>query len=525
MSIYLGIDIGTSSTKVVAINAGGHILAQAGKAYPCSHPKVLWSEQDPDDWWNATVESMRSVVSSLGSEDAHDVEAIGLSGQMHGAVFLDQKQQVIRPAILWNDQRSSFECSFIESLAGGRARLVEMVANPALTGFTAPKILWLRTHEPEHFERVRKVLLPKDEIRRRLTGEYATDVNDASGTLLFDVAKRSWSGELMGKLDLSRDLMPPALESIEVTGTLTSEAARILGLTTRVKVIAGAGDCAAGGIGNGVVKPGVLSTSIGTSGIMFAHADDMKVDPSGRLHTFCHAVPGKWHIMGVNLTGGGCMEWFAREIFGATSDDAYRQLMEEALKVRPGSDGLFFLPYLSGERTPLNDPSARACFIGLTLSHTRAHMTRSIMEGVAYNLKFSLDIMRSLDLPVEEIRLSGGGSRNAEWRQIKSDVFGQRVYNLNAEQGPAYGVALLAATAMGAFASVEEACHATVRTTDATVIDLAASAYYLRAFPVWQSLYYCLKDEFQRIEKLEGRTGMDLRILNAATRGITSQDP
>jgi len=508
MSVFLGIDIGTSGTKVLAVDEAGKILADALETYPCHHPKPLWSEQDPEDWWRATVAAVQAVVSRARLRSG-DVQAIGLSGQMHGSVFLDQRDRVIRRALLWNDQRTVAECAEIERRAGGRRKLIKMVANPALTGFTAPKILWLRNHEPRHFDRLRKVLLPKDEIRRRLTGEYATEVSDASGTLLLDVARRKWSGALLAKLELDPDLLPRCYESEEVTGCLSREAAELLGLSTDCRVVGGAGDCAAGAVGNGIVSKGTLSTSIGTSGVMFVHSDKVEIDPEGRVHTFCHAVRGKWHIMGVTLSAGGSLQWFRNQLcqtemqLAATRKiDAYELLTKEAEAVAAGCEGLFFLPYLSGERTPHADPDARGCFVGLTLAHTRGHLLRAIMEGVTYSLRDSLEIIRGLGVPVREIRVSGGGSRSPLWRQIQADVFGQKVATINSEEGAAYGVALLAAVGAGAFKNVAEACAATIRVVKETATQRAAAKTYQRAYPEYRQLYHSLKDDFKRIAAL-----------------------
>lgn len=509
MSVFLGIDIGTSGTKTLAINPRGKILAEATALYPSYHPKPLWSEQDPEDWWQAVVKTIRAVVKQARLKPA-DVKAIGLSGQMHGSVFLDKRDRVIRKAILWNDQRTAAECAEIERLAGGRRELIQMVANPALTGFTAPKILWFRRHEPKLFEKTRRILLPKDDVRRRMTGEYATDMSDASGMLLLDVARRTWSKKLLAALELDSDLLATCYESEESTGKLTAEAARLLGLTTDCIVVGGAGDCAAGAVGNGIVSQGTLSTSIGTSGIMFVHSDDVKIDPEGRLHTFCHAVRGKWHMMGVSLSGGGCLQWFRNQLCQAeiaaskkSKKDPYEILSSEAADIPPGSEGLIFLPYLSGERTPHADPDARACFVGLTLAHRRGHMVRAIMEGVAYAMRDSLAIIRELDVPVRQIRASGGGSKSPLWRQIQADVFGQKVVTLNAEEGPAYGVALLAAVGGGAFKNVEEACAATIRVVKQTPARPRAAQYYDCGFPIYQRLYRALKPEFKAIAALE----------------------
>ncbi|HWA98120.1 MAG TPA: xylulokinase [Pirellulales bacterium] len=508
MGVYLGIDVGTSGTKTLAIDERGTILAAAVDNYPCYAPKPLWSEQDPDDWWRATVSTVRAVVDQAKLKP-DDVRAIGLSGQMHGSVFLDAQGRVVRRALLWNDQRTAAECDEITRRAGGREALIGMVANPALAGFTAPKILWLRNHEPRHFEAVRKVLLPKDDVRRRLSGEFATEVSDASGTLLLDVSKRAWSKELLAKLELDGDLLPRCYESEEVTGRLTRAAADELGLSPDCLVVGGAGDCAAGALGNGIVAPGVLSTSIGTSGVMFVYSDSVKVDPQGRVHTFCHAVRGKWHLMGVNLSAGGSLQWFRNTLCQAEIEraraagaDVYDALIGEAASVAAGSQGLFFLPYLSGERTPHADPDARGCFIGLTLAHARGHLTRSILEGVTYSMRDSLEIIRSLGVPVEQIRASGGGSRSAVWRQIQADVFGSRVVTINSQEGPAYGVALLAAVGAGAFKNIQEACAATISVVAETAPVAAAAATYNRAFPVYQQLYRSLKHDFKAIANL-----------------------
>ncbi len=504
MSVFLGVDVGTSGTKTLAIHEAGKILAEASQEYPCYYPKPLWSEQDPEDWWQATVATIQAVVKK-GRLKAADVKGIGLSGQMHGSVFLDKGGKVIRRALLWNDQRTKAECDEIEQRAGGRKKLIQLVANPALTGFTAPKILWLRNKEPRNFQKLAKVLLPKDEIRRRLTGEFATEVSDASGMLLLDVVKRRWSKKLLAKLELDESLLATCYESEQVTGKLTPAVARQLGLSTDCIVVGGAGDCAANAVGTGVVTRGTLSASIGTSGVMFVHSDEVQVDPLGRLHTFCHAVHGKWHMMGVTLSAGGSLSWLAEQMCKdvAVKDKSIYELLDvEAAKAPAGSEGLFFLPYLAGERTPHADPLARGCFVGLTLAHTRGHCTRSVMEGVAYSLRESLAIFHHLSVPVNQIRVSGGGSKSRLWRQIQADVFGQDVVTINAEQGPAYGVALLAAVGGGAYKSIEEACSATIRVVSRTPFNKSAAKFYDRGFPLYQRLYQSLKDDFRSISRL-----------------------
>jgi xylulokinase len=503
MGVFLGVDIGTTGTKTLAINEKGEILADAKQEYPCYEPQVQWSEQDPEDWWQATKGTIKEVVGKANLKAA-DVKAIGLSGQMHGSVFLRSDGTVIRRALLWNDQRTKDECDEITDLAGGRKKLLKMVANPALTGFTAPKILWLRNKEPENFEQLAKVLLPKDDVRRRLTGEMATDVSDASGMLLLDVEKRAWSKKLLKKLDLDESLLATVYESEQVTGKLRQEVADELGLSTDCIVVGGAGDCAANAVGTGVVTKGVLSTSVGSSGVMFVHSDKMQVDPKGRLHTFCHAVHGKWHMMGVNLSAGRSLQWLVEDICKdlPNEPDPYEVLSAEAAGVPTGSQGLFFLPYLSGERTPHADPLARGCFIGLTLSHKRGHLARAVMEGVTYSMRDSLDIIRELKVPVKEIRASGGGSKNPLWRQMQADVFNQEVATINAEEGPAYGVALLAAVGAGAYATIEEACEATIRVVSTTPRNKEAAKIYSRGFPLYQRLYKRLRKEFPAMAEL-----------------------
>ena len=507
MAYYLGIDIGTSGTKTLLIDEKGKVLAESDANYPMEQPKPGWTQQDPEHWWKATIKTVRAVIKASKVNKA-DVKAIGLSGQMHGSVFLDSRDEVIRPAILWNDQRTASQCDAITSAAGSRKKLISMVANPALTGFQAPKILWLRDNEKRNFDKLAKVLLPKDDIRRRLTGDYVSEVSDASGTLLLDVKARDWSGKLLSKLQLDRDLLPRVVESEDVTGTLTSAAAKTLGLTTECKVVGGAGDCAAGAIGNGIVKTGLLSTSIGTSGVMFVHSDEPNIDADGRLHTFCHAVRGKWHMMGVNLTSGGSLQWWVENVLqglaGIAANRSFDAATREAAGVAAGSGSLIFLPYLNGERTPHADPHARGAFVGMNLTHDRAAMTRSVMEGITYALRDSLEIIQSLGVPVRQIRASGGGSKNKTWRQMQADVFGKKITTLRVEQGPAYGVALLAAVGDGAYKSVVQACKATIEIADETKPDAKSKATYNKLFPVYRDLYGKLSDSMHTLAEMQG---------------------
>ena len=505
MALYIGVDIGTSGTKSLIMDEHGVILAESTAGYPVQMPKPLWTQQDPEVWWQAVKKTIKAVVKSSKAKKS-DIKAIGLSGQMHGSVFLNKKGNVIRPALLWNDQRTAAECQEITSKAGGREALIHMVANPALTGFTAPKLLWLRNREPKNYDALTHLLLPKDDVRRRLTGVFATDVSDASGMLLLDVKNRTWSKELLGKLDIDPSILAPVFESEQVTGTLLPEVAAELGLSTECKVVGGAGDCAAGAVGNGIVKQGILTASLGTSGVMFCHSDEPQYDAHGRLHTFCHAVHGKWHMMGVTLSAAGSLQWFVSqiciELAKKKGSDPYKVINEEAAAISAGCDGLFFLPYLAGERTPYADPNARGCFIGLTNKHTRGHLARSVMEGVAFSLRESLQILQELHVPVKEIRVSGGGTKSAIWKQILADTFGQKVCTINAEQGPAYGVALLAAVGDGAFKNIEEACNATIHVVEKIAPQKASQRKYDSAFPVYQRLYSNLKNSFEEISQL-----------------------
>ena len=505
MSVFLGIDIGTSGTKTLAIDETGKILASATVEYPLYNPKPGWSEQDPEDWWKGTVQSIRQVLAK-GNIKPTEVAGIGLSGQMHGSVFLDEQKEVIRPALLWNDQRTAAECDEIEQRAGGRRKLIQMVANPALTGFTAPKILWLRNNEPKNYERMKQVLLPKDYVRFRLTGEFATEVSDASGTLLLDVKKRKWSTALLSKLEIDKSLLPAVYESEEVSGVLTSAAGELLGLPAGVPVVGGGGDQAASAVGNGIVRKGVISATMGTSGVVFAHSDEVQIDPQGRAHTFCHAVNGKWHVMGCVLSAGGSLQWYRnqlgqREIAAAKRKqvDPYVLLTEQAAAAPAGSEGLFFLPYLTGERTPHADPYARGAWVGLSLRHGRDHLVRSVMEGATYAMRDSLEIIKELNIPVREIRLSGGGARSQFWRQLQADIYGHTCVTINAEEGPAFGVALLAAAGTGAYKNVVEACSATIEVVTKTNADRKQKKFYDRAYPLYGQLYRSLKDDYRQI--------------------------
>lgn len=508
MSVTLGIDVGTSGTKTLAIDETGAILASASAEYPCDYPRPGWSEQDPDLWWSATVATVRDVLAKAHLKPA-DVAGIGLSGQMHGSVFLDENGHVVRKALLWNDQRTKAECDEIEARAGGREALIRLVANPALTGFTAPKLLWLRNHEPQNWEKVRQVLLPKDYIRYRLSGTYATEVSDASGTLLLDVARRRWSAELLGKLDLDPSLLPPCHESPEVSATVGEIGSEATGLARGTPIVGGGGDQPAGAVGNGIVRPGVVSATMGTSGVVFAHTPEPGFDPLGRLQRFCHAVPGAFCAFGVVLSAGGSFRWVRDELGDveveaapALKADPYDLLSQEAAGAEPGCEGLFFLPYLTGERTPHFDPDARGGWIGLTVRHNRQHLIRAVLEGVTYAMRDSLELIREMGVDLAEIRLSGGGARGALWRQIQADVYGQEICTINSFEGPAFGAALLAQVGTGGFASVPEACDRTIQVVDRVPPDPKARALHRRAYPIYRSLYTSLREEFRKIAAL-----------------------
>ena len=511
MAFFLGIDIGTSGSRALLIDEQGAVRGSASAPHTCQAPKPLWSEQAPAEWWAAVRQAVPAAVQAAGIRPA-EIQGVGLSGQMHGLTLLDREEQVLRPAILWNDQRTAAECEEITRRAGGREALLNLVSNPALTGFTAPKLLWVRAHEPQVFARAAKALLPKDYVRLRLTGEYATEVSDASGTLLLDVKARAWSRPLLERLELDPQLLPRVYESHEISGKVTPAASAALGgaLQPGTPVVGGGGDQAAGGVGAGIVRAGSASVSLGTSGVVFLHADEVKTDPEGRLHTFCHAVPGKWHLMGVSLSSGGSFQWFRNalgqpetELARPTGGDPYDLLIQAAAAEPAGSGGLCFLPYLTGERTPHADPYATGTFVGITPQTTKGAMARAIVEGVCYSLRDSLEIFRALQLPVREIRVTGGGAKNPFWRQTLADVFGATTLALAAAEGPAYGVALLAAVGTGAFKTVEEACAATVRTCAALAPDAQRQSVYARYYPLWKGLYWSLKGDFEKLARAE----------------------
>jgi xylulokinase len=491
---FLGIDVGTGGSRAVLVDVRGRVVASATIEHePFASPQAGWAEQDARDWWRASAAAVRAVLSS-GNARAEEVGGVGLTGQMHGSVLLDENDEVLRPALIWCDQRTGEQCRRITESVGA-ARLIELTCNPALTGFTLPKLLWVREHEPAVWERVRSVLLPKDYVRLRLTGERGIDVADASGTLMLDVAARRWSREVIEAVGIDERILPPVFESAEVVGRISAEGAEATGLRAGTPFVACAGDQAAGAVGMGIVRPGSVSATIGTSGVVFAATDRPALDSGGRVHTFCHAVPGRWHVMGVTQGAGLSLRWF-RDQFGAGREDGrdpYERLAEEAATAPPGSGGLLWAPYLMGERTPHLDPNARAALVGINASHTRAQIVRAVMEGVAFSLRDTFEIFREMNVPAEAVRLGGGGARSALWRQIQADVYGREVETVEAEEGAAYGAALLAGVGGGAWADVDEACEAVVRVADRVRPDPRAAALLSERYVAYRRLYPALK--------------------------------
>ncbi|MYB49144.1 MAG: xylulokinase [Dehalococcoidia bacterium] len=496
---YLGIDVGTTAVKALVVDEAGAVVAEAESPLGVSVPGPGWAEQDPRDWWAGTVNAVRAACAQAGM---CEVEAIGLSGQMHSSVLLDKADKVLRPAILWNDVRTSSQCRSIVELVG-KAGLRRMVGNPALEGFTAPKLLWMRDEEPHLFDQARTLLLPKDFVRLALTGEKATEPSDAAGTLLFDVRRGRWSEEMVAALRLDPSILPPVRGSAGVTGTLTAGAAEALGLRKGIPVVGGGADNAAAAVGSGVIGQGALQASIGTSGTMLAPIERPRVDPGMRLHLFNHAVADRWYQMGVVLSAGAALAWFRRAMSGPKGPPpSYDELIAEAAHIPPGADGLTFLPYLTGERTPHADSNARGVFAGMHAGHQRGHLVRAVLEGVASALRDSLELMRRLNVDADEVVAVGGGARSAVWRQMLADVFGMPVVTVAPSGGAPYGAAVLAAVGSGEFAAVEEACRAWLRPLDRMEPSPVAMSAYGEAYERYRRLYPRLKRHFA--EQAEG---------------------
>ena len=505
MKYWLGIDVGTGGSRALLVRADGAVV----RGVTAAHEDILmhqplWAEQRPQDWWKASSQAVRQL---LAETEVHreDIAGVGLSGQMHGLTLLDAADQVVRPALIWCDQRSQEQVDWINAKAG-KDMVLEQTANPVLTGFTAPKLLWVRDHDPASYERVRRMLLPKDYIRFCLTGEYASEVSDASGTALFDVIGRRWAMPLIDKLGIDAAILPEVVESPQLTGRISMSAAQETGLRAGTPVVGGGGDQAASAVGNGIVESGLVSCTVGTSGVVFSHLDEAAYDPEGRVHTFCHAVPGKWHVMGVTQGAGLSLQWFRNQLATGLADQAaqkgveiYALLTDEAAAVPAGAEGLYWLPYLMGERTPHLDAYARGGWVGLTAKHTRGHLVRAILEGVAYSLNDCLGIVESLGASVEAVRASGGGAKSPLWRSILAGVFSKPIATLQTQEGSAYGAALLAMVGTGAFGSVAEACSSAIVEQRRDQPDPDLTAAYGRSYGMFRELYPALRDFFPKM--------------------------
>jgi xylulokinase len=495
-SYFLGVDTSTTSSKALLIDEAGAVVAVASSPHTLQTPRPLWSEQNPAEWWQAVCVSIRSVLKKAGVK-AETITSIGLTGQMHGLVLLDDAGEVLRPAILWNDQRTQVQCDEIHTRIG-KEKFIQITGNVALTGFTAPKILWVRENEPEIYAKARHVLLPKDFVRYKLTGDFAMDKADGSGTVLLDLKERDWSGEVLSALNIPRNWMPPLYEGPQITGHLTPAAAEATGLKVGMSVMAGGGDQAAGAVGVGAVEPGIVGLTVGTSGVVFATTPSALIEPEGRLHAFCHAVPGMWHFMGVMLSAAGSLQWYRDTLAPGISFD---DLLEEAESVPAGSEGLQFLPYLSGERTPHPDPLARGAFIGLTLRHGRGHMTRAVLEGVAFGLKDIFTLIQNAGLgAIEQVRASGGGIKSSLWRQILASVLEAELLTVDVVEGAAYGAALLAGVGAGFWPNVATGCKEVIRIAGTTRLDERQVEIYRSIYPIYRDLYPALKSTFQKIK-------------------------
>ena len=484
---FLGIDVGTGGTRAVLVDEQGRLAASASSEHASFRsPQPGWAEQDPEDWWRAAQEAIAAICST---HPAAQIKGVGLTGQMHGAVMLDAAGEVLRPSLIWCDQRTAPQCDWLHAKLG-RERLIELTANPALPNFTLTKLLWVRDHEPEIFAKIAHILCPKDYVRYRLTGTYAMDVQEASGTLLLDVAHRRWSSEVAAVAGIDEAWLPELFESQEVCAEISPSAAQTTGLIAGTPVVAGAGDQGAGAVGMGILQPGSVSATIGTSGVVFAATAQPTKDPLGRLHTFCHAVPGRWHVMGVTQAAGLSLRWL-RDVLAPGAD--YTALTAEAKNVPTGSDGLLWAPYLLGERTPHLDPQATAAFYGITAGHTRGHLTRAVMEGVAYSLKDTFTLFDELGIPVKGVRLGGGGARSPLWREIQASVYGYPCDVLTAEEGAAFGAALLAGVGAGAWPDTDAACAAAIEVAQQIMPDPAAAQQYANGYRIYRRLYPALR--------------------------------
>ena len=507
MDYLVGIDVGTTGVKSVLFNTQGEVIKTALGEYPLLTPQPLWIEQDPSDWWRATVDTLKKLTQGINPEE---VRGVSLSGQMHGSVFLDKDYNVIRDCILWNDQRTEKQCRLaINQL--GQDGLNHLIGNTVLSGFTLPKLLWLRENEPDNYEKVYKLLMPKDYVRYKLTDVIAAEVSDAAGTAMFDVKHFKWSEDLFKGLDLDISIMPECYQSIDVCGEITSAAAELTGLAAGTPVAAGGADNTCGAIGTGIIESGRAMASTGTSGIIFCHTDEVRMDPKQRIHSFCHSVPKKWYLMGCMLSAGLSFRWFRDqlgEVEVAEAErkgvDPYEILTQEAAQAPVGSEGLIFLPYLTGERSPHGDPHAKGVYFGITARHTKSHLIRSVLEGVSFGLRDMLNIMKELGQEVEEIRATGGGARSGLWRQIQADVLGAPLFTVNSPEGPALGAAILAGVGAGVYGSVQEGVEKTVVVTSETKPVAANVEEYDRYYEIYRGLYPRMKDDFRKVSELVG---------------------
>ncbi|MDX2161010.1 MAG: xylulokinase [bacterium] len=501
-NIYIGIDVSTTASKALAIDAQGRVISTRSYGHDLSTPRPLWSEQDPETWWKATQNALRDVTAELAAQDisADQIAAIGLTGQMHGLTTLDAHGQPIRPAILWNDGRSGPQCDAITARIGAQ-RLYQLIGSIVVAGFTAPKMLWMHEHEPENYARIRHVLLPKDYIRYQLSGAFVCDVADGSGFALMDIGGRTWSDEMIEVVGASRDWLPELCESQEVCAHVSESAAALTGLKAGTPIVGGAGDQPAAGVGNGIVQKHMTSLSVGTSGVAYAISDHYAPEPNGRLHTFCGPIPGTWFHMGVMLSAAGGLRWLHDELAAGMS---YDELNRCAEAVPAGSNGLLFAPYLTGERHPHPDPMARAAFIGLTLRHGLPHMIRAVMEGVAFGMRDQLELLRAVGLNPVEAVVSGGAANSGVWRQVLTDIMGIPLYTINTTEGAAFGAAILAAVGAGAYADVPTACAAMVRRVETSTPDAENSAQYEQLYQVFQQAYPAIRTMSHALTAFEG---------------------
>ena len=496
MKYYLGLDIGTSGTKALVMDVAGTVIATAMKDHPIYSPKPGWSEQAPADWWTSSAAATRAVMRKAGVKKT-DIAGIGLSGQMHGLVLLDAAGNVLRNALIWNDQRTAPQAAEIEKTVGGRSKLIKLVGNAAMTSFTLTKLLWVRQHEPKIFERAATMLLPKDYIRFCMTGERIGEVSDMSGTLMLDQKRRTWSKPIISAFEIDASILPPVVESHEITGHLTAAAAKTLGLVAGIPVVGGGGDQPAAAIGNGIVRNGMVSAMMGTSGVVFTHSKEYRVDPKSAVNTFCSCVDGEWCMFGCILSAGGSLQWLRN-----TLDGDYKQMDKLAAAAEPGCEGLFFLPYLTGERTPHVDPLARGSFIGLTARTRQNELIRSVMEGATFAMTDVMRLIEARGVNIGQVRLSGGGARGAFWRQLQADIYGKTCVTINSEEGGALGVALLAAVADGEYRDIRQATKAAIEVTRTIKPAAAAKRRYAKLHEQYDRFYPALKKEFARLAQL-----------------------